>query len=174
MVPTIQIYLKADDIYATAEKIANDRYIVSLCAYNDKRDPTRVMVYKGISYCNEQILSAGIKLEMIIPVLVRSVIDGDITSSMAKLLASLAEASKTVMIVNDYHTNQSLDADVIPLNFKLECIVDKLYTIITASDLHQLVQKESNLIDVLWLYSSIYEYLHQRDYDYRSAQLSIH
>lgn len=174
MVPAIQLYLKVDDIFAAAEKIANSRYIISLCANNDKRDPSRVMVYRGISYCNEQILSAGIKLEMIIPVLIKGVIGGSITSNMAKLLASLSEASKAVLDVRDCHTYQSLDVSVIPLDFKLGCIINKLYTVVPASDLNQLVQQESNLIDVLWLYSTIYEYLHQCDYDHRSTELSIH
>lgn len=159
-----------DTLMDVAEAILGNSYITALCDNNSERS----ILLTGIRYFIPRLALAAVRLEGSIPTLVKNAVDNTLTPNMVEAIELLSEQSYlTYDLINDA-TNESVDKSIIPGEYKVEAIAKKSYLAISQYELASLSQRQSKMIDALWLYTNLCDFIHQADYDRVQADLSIH
>lgn len=157
-----------DIIHDVALKIVTTPYVHSFYEPAINENYSKVYIDYGIMFTDKSCISAGIMLEAAIPTLVRNAVDGTLTEEMLGAISELAASATSGFNLIDRATGVKLDTPWSRKD-KLERINETLHTIVSSSDLKRLVRTRSELIDVLWLYSNLHEYVHVLDYENRPA-----
>lgn len=168
----LNIVPKFDTLMGVVDVILDNSYIATLCNNNHERS----ILLTGVRYFIPRVALAAIRLEGSIPTLVKNAVDNTLTANMMETIELLSKQSYHTYDLVNAATNENIDNSLVPEVYKVEAIVEKAYVAISRSELSSLslTHHHSKVIDALWLYTNLCDFIHQADYDRVQADLSIH